>query len=210
MIFPLFRCPDFFQKSNRSPILLFAGHKTTTSMLIWFCLELARHPEVLQPARVEQQQFATLQVSLEQLGQMPYLEQIFCEIERLHPPVGGGFRGVIKPFEFKGYHVPAGWMALHSILATHRIPTIYPEPERFDPDRFSPQRQEHKQRPFSLIGFGGGSRISVGTAFAKMKIVAAHLLHGYQWELVPNQSLDSVQVPICCPKDWLRVHFQQL
>lgn len=194
-------------------LMLFAGHETTTSMLTWFCAELSRHPDVLQRAREEQQQLASQgQVNLEQLGQMPYLEQIFWEIERLHPPVGGGFRGVIKPFEFKGFHVPAGWMALYSILATHQIPTIYPEPERFDPDRFSPQRQEHKQRPFSLIGFGGGPRVCVGLAFAKleMKIVAAHLLRGYQWELLPNQSLDSVQVPTSHPKDGLRVRFQPL
>ncbi|MEP0799769.1 cytochrome P450 [Funiculus sociatus] len=143
---------------------------------------------------------------------MPYPEQIFCEIERLHPRVGGGFRGVVKPFEFKGYHVPAGWMALDSILETHPIPTIYLEPERFDPDCFSPQGQEHKQRPFSLMGFGAGPRICVGIAFAKMemKIVAAHLLRGYQWELVPNQSLDSVQVPPVAPKMGCAFIYQQL
>ena len=149
---------------------------------------------------------------MEQLGQMPYLEQILSEIERLHPPVGGGFRGVIKPFEFNGFHVPAGWQLVYSILLTHQLPEIYPNPERFDPDRFSPQRQEHKQRPFSLIGFGGGARICIGIAFAKMemKIVAAHLLRGYQWELLPNQSLDSVLVPTRRPKDRLRVRLQPL
>ncbi len=193
-------------------LLLFAGHETTTSMLTWLCAELACHPEVLRRAREEQQQFAIEPVNLEQLGQMPYLDQILLEIERLHPPVGGGFRGVVKPFEFNGFHVPSGWMALYSILATHQLPTIYPNPERFDPERFSLERQEHKQFPFSLIGFGGGPRVCVGIAFAKleMKIVAAYLLRGYQWELLPNQSLNSVQVPTNRPKDGLRVRFQQL
>ncbi len=103
-------------------------------------------------------------------------------------------------------------MALYSILETHPIPTIYPKPECFDPDRFSPQRQEHKQRPFTLIGFGGGPRIFVGIAFAKMemKIVAAHLVRGYQRELVPNQSLDSVQVPPVAPKMGCAFIYQQL
>lgn len=194
-------------------LLLFAGHETTTSMLTMFCLELARHPEVLQRAREEQLNLASSgALTLEQLGQMPYLEQTLSEIERLHPPVGGGFRGVIKPFEFNGFHVPAGWQLVYSILLTHQLPEIYPNPERFDPDRFSPQRQEHKQRPFSLIGFGGGARICIGIAFAKMemKIVAAHLLRGYQWELLPNQSLDSVLVPTRRPKDRLRVRLQPL
>lgn len=194
-------------------LLLFAGHETTTSMLTWLCVELARHPEVMQRAREEQMQLASGDaLNLEQLGQMHYLDQILLEIERLHPSVGGGFRGVVKEFEFKGFHVPAGWQLLYAIPETHRMSEIYSQPERFEPNRFSPERQEHKQRPFSLIGFGGGPRICIGIAFAKMemKIIAAHLLRGYQWEILPNQSLDNVRVPTSRPKDGLRVRFQSL
>jgi len=192
-------------------LLLFAGHETTTSMLTWLCVELARHPEVQQRAREEQLQLASKgNLNLEQLGQMPYLEQVLYEVERMHSPVGGGFRGVVKEFEFNGFHVPAGWQLLYSIFVTHRLEEIYPEPERFDPDRFSPQRQEHKQYPFSLIGFGGGPRVCIGVAFAKMemKIVAAHLLRSYDWEILPNQSLETVRIPTNRPKDGLRVRFQ--
>ncbi len=194
-------------------LLLFAGHETTTSMLTWLCLELARHPEVLQRAREEQLQLASKgDLNLEQLGQMPYLEQILLEVERLHPSVGGGFRGVVKEFEFNGFYVPAGLQLLYVIPETHKLPEIYSQPEYFDPDRFSPKRLEHKQRPFSLIGFGGGPRICVGIAFAKMemKIIAAHLLRGYKWEILPNQSLDWVRIPTNRPKDGLRVKFQPL
>ncbi|MEH2452860.1 cytochrome P450 [Nostoc sp.] len=192
-------------------LLLFAGHETTTSMLTWLCVELARHPEVLEKARVEQLQLASKgDLDLEQLGKMPYLEQVLWEVERLHQPVASGFRGVIKDFEFKGYHVPAGWQLLYSIVITHSLKEISLEPERFDPDRFSPQRQEHKKYPFSLVGFGGGPRICIGIAFAKMemKIVAAHLLRSYHWEILPNQSLETVRVPTNRPKDGLRVRFQ--
>lgn len=193
-------------------LLLFAGHETTTSMLTWLCLELARYPEVRERARKEQLQLANQgNLNLEQLAQMPYLEQVLWEVERLHQPVGGGFRGVIKDFEFNGFHVPAGWQLLYSILMTHQLEEVYTEPERFDPDRFSPQRQEHKQYPFSLIGFGGGPRICIGLAFAKMemKIIAAHLLRSYDWEILPNQSLDPVLVPTNHPQDGLRVRFQR-
>jgi cytochrome P450 len=194
-------------------LLLFAGHETTTAMLTWIFLELGRHPEVLQKAREEQLSLASEGgMSLEQLGKMQYLDQILNEIERLHPPVGGGFRGVVKPFEFNGFHVPAGWMLSYSIPGTHQLASIYPEPKRFDPDRFSPERQENKQKPFSLIGFGGGPRICLGIAFAKleMKIVAAQLLRSYQWELLPQQSLDPVAIPMRRPKDGLRVRFQRI
>ncbi|OUL27625.1 cytochrome P450 [Nostoc sp. 106C] len=192
-------------------LLLFAGHETTTSMLTWLCLELARHPEVMERAREEQLQLASQgNLSLEQLGKMPYLEQVLLEVERLNPPVGGGFRGVIKEFDFHGFHVPAGWQLLYSIPVTHRLEKIYSEPGRFDPDRFSQKRQENKNYPFSLIGFGGGPRICIGIAFAKMemKIVAAHLLRSYDWKILPNQSLESVRIPSNRPKDGLRVRFQ--
>jgi cytochrome P450 len=143
---------------------------------------------------------------------MHYLDQVLMEVERLHPSVGGGFRGVIKEFEFKGFHVPTGWQLVYAIPETHRVSEIYSQPENFNPDRFSPERQENKQRPFSLIGFGGGPRICVGIAFAKMemKIIAAHLLRGYQWEILSNQSLEKVRIPTSRPKDGLRVKFQPL
>ncbi|BAZ51441.1 cytochrome P450 [Nostoc sp. NIES-4103] len=192
-------------------LLVFAGHETTTSMLTWICVELARNPEILQRARQEQLQLASKgSLDLEQLSQMPYLDQIFSEVERLHPPVNGGFRGVVKEFEYNGFYVPAGWQLLYSITVTHHLEEIYPQPERFDPDRFSPQRQENKQYPFSLIGFGGGPRICIGIAFAKMemKIVLAHLLRGYHWDILPNQSLDVARLPMNHPKDGLRVRFQ--
>jgi cytochrome P450 len=194
-------------------LLLFAGHETTTSMLTWICLELGRHPEMLQRAREEQLSLASGEaMSLEKLGKMQYLDQILSEVERLHPAVGGGFRGVIKPFEFNGFQVPAGWTVSYSIPGTHELPSIYPEPKRFDPDRFSPGRQEHKQKPLTLIGFGGGPRICLGIAFAKleMKIVVAQLLRNYQWELLPQQSLDPVRIPTRRPKDGLRVRFKRL
>lgn len=194
-------------------LMLFAGHETTTSMLTWFCLELGRHPEVLERARQEQFALAeTGKLNLEQLGQMPYLEQILQELERLHPPVGGGFRGVIKPFEFNGYYVPKGWLVLYSIIVTHKQSDIYPNPKQFDPDRFSLDRQEHKQKPFSLIGFGGGSRICIGIAFAKleMKIIAAHLLRDYRWDILPDQNLEPFPIPTLRPKDGLKVKFSRL
>ncbi|MBE9204975.1 cytochrome P450 [Nostoc sp. LEGE 06077] len=192
-------------------LLLFAGHETTTAMLTWFATELALHPEILHRAREEQLQLAQSgSLTLEQLGKMPYLDQILWEVERLHPPVAGGFRGIVKEFEYDGYYVPAGWQLYYSILTTHNLAEIYPEPERFDPERFSPQRQEHKQYPFSLIGFGGGPRVCIGVAFAKMemKIVAAHLLRSYDWEILPNQSLATVRIPTNRPKDGLKVRFQ--
>ncbi|MGF1479419.1 MAG: cytochrome P450 [Cyanophyceae cyanobacterium] len=188
-------------------LMLFAGHETTTSMLTSLCMALAQHPEVLAKARAEQEGMVGA-LTIGQLKQMTYLEQVLKEVERLYPPIGGGFRGVIESFEFNGYTVPQGWMALYRIPGTHKDSRIYSEPERFDPDRFSPERAEHKQTDYSLVGFGGGPRVCLGFAFAQaeMKIFAAHLLRHYTWEL-PKQNLSLDPIPTLHPRSGLKVKF---
>ncbi|MEO0458335.1 MAG: cytochrome P450 [Cyanobacteria bacterium P01_A01_bin.114] len=190
-------------------LMLFAGHETTTSMLTSLVMALAQHPEVMAKARAEQQEALAAQskLSMQQLRQMPYLEQILKEIERLYPPIGGGFRQVEKPFEFNGYHVPAGWMALYRIDAAHKDERCYSSPQIFDPDRFSPERAEHKRYDYSLVGFGGGPRICLGLAFAQMemKILAALLLRRYTWSLLPSQNLTMRPIPTLRPASGLKV-----
>lgn len=194
-------------------LMLFAGHETTTSMLTSLVMALAQNPQVLERARQEQQALAAGgALSLGQLKQMPYLDQILKEVERLYPPVGGGFRGVIKSFVFNGYRVPAGWMALYRIDAAHKDERCYTNPQEFDPDRFSAERAEQKRYDFSLVGFGGGPRVCLGLAFAQleMKIVAALLLRQYQWTLLPNQDLSLNPVPTLRPRSGVKVSLSKL
>lgn len=192
---------------NQALLLLFAGHETTTAMLSWLMVELARHPEVLAAARAEQDACGPGPITLEQLGKLPVLDRILLEVERLHPPVAGGFRGVVKPFKFQGYEVPAGWLVQYSILYTHQLPELYPEPLRFNPDRWI----DAKYPPYSLVGFGGGPRICIGIAFAKLEMrwMLSYLLRHYQWELLPEQSLEAVLIPTRRPKDGGRIRFQR-
>jgi cytochrome P450 len=193
-------------------LLLFAGHETTTSMLTSFCLALAHNPDVLARARVEQHALDLgPDLTMDDLKAMPYLEQVLKETERMYAPVPGGFRGVVKSFDFAGYHIPAGWRVLYAIPGAHFDPAIYPDPDRFDPDRFSPERAEDSKVAYSLVGFGGGARVCVGYAFAQleMKIVASYLLRGYTWEIVPGQNLESITFPTLRPKDGLRVRFRR-
>jgi cytochrome P450 len=129
--------------------LLIGTNSNTASMLVCLCMALAQHPEVLNLARTEQRQIKQLSrdtsLSLEQIKQMTYLNQVLQEVERLYPPVGAGFRRVIKPFVFNGYAIPSGWNVMYSIIGTHTDCRIYTEPKRFDPGRFSPDRAEHKK-----------------------------------------------------------------
>lgn len=194
-------------------LLLFAGHETLTSAIASMCLLLAQHPEVFAAVRAEQQQLSREQpLTLEQLKQMTYLEQVLKEVLRVLPPVGGGFREVIQECEFNGYTIPQGWSALYQIGKTHQDSGIYTKPEQFDPERFAPERAEDKPKPFSYIPFGGGVRECLGREFAKleMKLFAAHLVRDYEWELLPDQNLDMVMVPTPHPRDGLRVNFRRV
>ncbi|TAG06545.1 MAG: cytochrome P450 [Oscillatoriales cyanobacterium] len=183
-------------------LLLFAGHETLTSAIASFCLLLAQNPDVMAKVRAEQQQFsATEPLDLEQLKQMTYLEQVMREVLRLVPPVAGGFRQVIQACEFGGYEIPQGWSVLYEINQTHQDSSVYPEPDRFDPDRFSLERSTNA-KPFSYVPFGGGLRECLGKEFARleMKLFAARMVRECEWDLLPDQDLNLIRVPTPHPR----------
>jgi retinoid hydroxylase len=190
-------------------LLLFAGHETLTSSLATFCLQTAQHPEILSRLRTEQQQYRTEPLTLELLKQMTYLEQVLKEVLRLTPPVGGVFRKILETCTYGGYQLPKGWSVLGQIASTHTNPDYYPNPDTFDPERFSAEALS-KPPKYGYIPFGGGLRECLGKEFARleMKLFAVHLLRGYQWNLLPNQNLDLMVIPTPSPRDGLKVNFQ--
>ena len=194
-------------------LLLFAGHETTTSLIASLCLALAQNSEVLARARAEQSQIGrNTPISIDSLKQMTYLDRVLREVERMYSPIGGGFRGVIKEFEFNGYRVPKGWQVLYRIPEAHFDADVYPQPHTFDPDRFDPDRSDYKPSDYTFVTYGGGARICIGMAFAQMelKIIAAMLLRRNSWELLPNQNLTLDPIPTLHPRDGLKVKFQKL
>lgn len=139
--------------------LVAAAHDTSTSTMTWLLYELDRNPEV--KARLYSELRGVTNgspLNLEHIAQMRYLDLVLKEVERLHPAVTGAPRKVVKAFEFDGYYVPTGSIVYYSILFTHMMPEVFANPERFDPERFAPPRNEDTRTPFSLIGFGGGPR----------------------------------------------------
>jgi retinoid hydroxylase len=189
--------------------LLFAGYETLTSSIASFCLLTAQNPNILQKLRQEQALFNyDLPLTLESLKEMTYLDKVLQEVLRLIPSVGGGFRKVIQDCEWQGYSIPKDWSVQYSIVLTHEDGEAYPNPQRFDPDRIPPERN----KPFSYLPFGGGMRECIGKEFARleMKIFAALLLRGYDWQLESNQDLSMKTIPTPRPKDGLKVVFSAL
>ena len=169
---------------------IFAGHHTTAGTAAWTLLELAKRPEHLNRVLKELDQHfgADGEVTFQSLREIPILENVIKEVLRLHPPLIFLIRKVMKDFHFKGYTVKAGKYVCASPRVSHRIAEIFPEPEKFDPDRYLEDRQEDAQ-PFSWIAFGGGKHKCTGNAFAmlQLKAIFSILLRRYTFELIDEK-----------------------
>ncbi|HSN23608.1 MAG TPA: cytochrome P450, partial [Methylomicrobium sp.] len=173
---------------------IFAGHHTTAGTAAWTLLELARRPEYMKRVLNELDAHfgAEGQVTFQSLREIPVLENVIKEVLRLHPPLIFLIRKVMQDFHFKDYTVKAGKYVCTSPRVSHRIADIFPDPEKFDPDRYSEARQEDA-RPFSWIAFGGGKHKCSGNAFAmlQLKAIFCILLRRFTFELVDDK--DSYQ-----------------
>jgi cytochrome P450 len=136
--------------------LLVAGHETTATALSWAIELLARHPAEL--ARLE----AEVAAGEEDI----YLDSVIKETLRLRPVIALVLRKLVEPMEIGGRLLPAGVSVAPSIYLVHRNPEVYPEPERFRPERFL----ERPAGTYTWIPFGGGVRRCLGGAFAEFEM----------------------------------------
>jgi len=135
--------------------LLVAGHETTATALSWAVERLTRHPEKL--ARLADEVHA---------GETGYLEAVVTETLRLRPVISIVARFLRAPVEIGGWELPAGVTVAPSIYLVHRRPDVYPNPERFEPERFL----ENSPGTYTWIPFGGGVRRCIGGAFAHFEM----------------------------------------
>lgn len=170
---------------------IFAGHHTTAGTATWVLVELARRPETMALVLKELDLLfgADGEVTFQSLREIPLLENVIKEVLRLHPPLIFLIRKVMQDFHFKDYTVKAGKYVCTSPRVSHRISEIFPEPDKFDPDRYSEARQEDA-KPFSWIAFGGGKHKCTGNAFAmlQLKAIFSILLRRYSFELIDEHN----------------------
>lgn len=169
---------------------IFAGHHTTAGTAAWTLLELARRPEYMDAVLQELDGNFGVdgEVTFQSLREIPVLENVIKEVLRLHPPLIFLIRKVVQDFHFKNYSVKAGKYVCASPRVSHRIADVFPDPEKFDPDRYTEARQEDA-RPFSWIAFGGGKHKCSGNAFAmlQLKAIFCILLRRYTFELIDDK-----------------------
>ncbi|MGD1917961.1 MAG: cytochrome P450, partial [Pleurocapsa sp.] len=166
--------------------MLFAGHETTASSLAWSFYWLHRLPQVSQKFQAE---LTTLPQNTEftDIAKLPYLSAIVSETLRLNPVVVFVGRQLTQPFELMGYQLEAGTSLFPSIYLTHQREDIYPEPQKFKPERFL----ERQYSPYEYLPFGGGNRRCLGYAFAlfEMKLVLATIMSQVNLELIDIRPL---------------------
>lgn len=156
--------------------LIVAGHETTASSLAWAFHHIHREPAV-KARLVEELRGLPEPLDPEAVARLPYLEAVCSEALRLDPVAPLIGRTLRKGLTLQGFDLPPGISVGISVLQVHRRADLYPEPERFRPERFL----ERSFTPFEYLPFGGGARRCIGAAFAlyEMKLVLAAILRKY-------------------------------
>ena len=172
--------------------LFLAGHETTSIALSNTFYLLSQHPEIEAALHDEvAQALGDRTPTAADVERLPFTERVIKESMRLYPPVYAIGRTLLEDYELGGYVIKKGATLVFSQWVTHRRPESFPDPLRFDPDRWLPERAKAIHR-YAYFPFGGGPRICIGNHFAMMEaqLLLATLIRAYRLELVPGETLE--------------------
>ncbi|MFJ2746446.1 cytochrome P450 [Streptomyces sp. NPDC087297] len=182
---------EFDASELRDQVLIFllAGHETTATSLCFALHLLARHPEQQDRAREEVSRVLGGRTpGAADLDRLPYLTQVLKEAMRLYPaaPVIG--RKAVAATRIGEHTIPAGADVILAPWVTHRHPAYWPDPDRFDPERFTPEAEAGRPR-YAWFPFGGGPRACIGQHFSMLEsvIALAMILRAYSFEAVDTE-----------------------
>jgi cytochrome P450 len=189
--------------------LMMAAHDTLTSSLSSLVYYLGKNPDWQEKLREEVDGVAARhggRLTYDALSELELCEMAFKEALRLVPPVPMIPRRALRDFEFMGYRIPAGAGVGVNPMYTHMMPEHWPEPERFDPLRFTTQMSANRHK-YAWVPFGGGAHMCLGLHFAYMQAKAFlfRLLSERRIELPEGYVAEFAMVPIPRPKDGLPV-----
>ncbi|XP_039276813.1 cytochrome P450 6j1 [Nilaparvata lugens] len=180
----------------QSILFLIAGFETSSTLLTFASYELALNIDAQNRVRNEINEVLERhggQVNYQALNEMNYLEMVLNEALRKHPPVARIDRVCTKAYKVPQTNITLqpGDSVSAPAIGFHYDPDYFPDPEKFDPERFAPELK-HERSPYVFLPFGAGPRNCIGLRFALLstKAAMAHLLKGYQ--LLP---CEKTQVP---------------
>jgi cytochrome P450 len=195
------------QVRDEALTLFLAGHETTANALTWTWYLLSQHPEVER--RLHSEIDDVLQGRAPELADVPrlrYAEMILAEALRLYPPAWAIGRMATGPFDLGGVEIPTKSICILSPYLVQRDPRWFPNPENFDPERWTPEARDSRPK-FSYFPFGGGARVCIGERFAWMEgvIVMAAIAQKWRLRLAPDQRVEPLPLITLRVKNGLRM-----
>ncbi|MDB5808642.1 MAG: ptlI [Betaproteobacteria bacterium] len=171
--------------------LIVAGHETTASALNWMWYLLSQNSEVEQKLVAEISAFAEIPSTIEEVNALKYTRQVVEETLRLYPPGWLLTRRSINADRIGGYDIAANADVFISPYLVHRNPSFWPEPEQFNPDRFSETARAGRNR-FCYLPFALGPRACIGESFAMIEMImhVATLARHIRLRYVPKYPLE--------------------
>jgi cytochrome P450 len=199
------------QVRDEAMTLFLAGHETTANALAWTWYLLSQSPEI--EARLHREVDRVLgdrAATPADLPALAFVENVITESMRLYPPAWIIGRRALAPYRIDDYEVPASGIVLVSPYLTQRDAKYFPDPERFDPDRWTPSFRAALP-PFAYFPFGGGTRRCIGEAFAWMELILVVSTIARRWRLrlVPGHPVEPQPVVTLRLKHGLRVVTQR-
>jgi cytochrome P450 len=183
--------------------LMMAAHDTSTSTTTTMAYHLAANPEWQERCRDESARLADGPLDIESLEKLETLDLVINESLRMVTPLPLNFRQAVRDTDLLGYYIPAGTNVVTWPALNHRLPEIWTDPEKFDPERFAEPRAEHKKHRYAFAPFGGGAHKCIGMVFGQLEIktVMHRLLRRYRLELVrpdykPRYDWGGMPIPI--------------
>jgi cytochrome P450 len=164
-------------------VFFLAGHETSASVLTWVFFLLSQRPEIVARIRAEVDALCgDGPVTIEHAKRVSMIKLVFKETMRLYPPITFLPRVALRDTVLGTRKVKRGTMLMIAPWTIHRHQKLWKNPELFDPDRFSPER-EHEITPGSFLPFGVGPRVCVGAAFATLEaaLIIARLTRRYDF-----------------------------
>jgi len=153
--------------------IFFAGHETTARTLTFAWYALAANPDIAGRLREELDEVLGGHApTVEDLHELPYTLRVIKEVLRLYPAAPFYVRDAVEDDEIDGFHVPSGTAVMLSPYYTHRHPDFWENPDVFDPDRWTPEREKARHRR-AYHPFASGARICIGNNFS---LLESHLL----------------------------------
>jgi cytochrome P450 len=189
--------------------LFLAGHETTAIALSWACYLIAQNPHVEAALVEELREVLGDRVPIpDDLPRLRYTEMVLKEAMRLYPAVWGIGRKAIADCELGGYRIPAGSNLFILQWRTQRDARFFPDPKRFDPERWRDDPVRSGKIPrFAYFPFGGGPRVCVGASFAMMEatLLLAMIQQRFHLELVLDHPVETFASVTLRPKFGIRV-----